>query len=279
MLLLGKLGIDPKLLIAQIINFGLLLWLLAKFLYRPIIKRIEADEKTLQQAKIEKENLEKSKELFEKQQKIATKKAKAMAQEAIKEAEQISKEIKQKAYEENQKSQSIITQRTKKISKLERSKIEKAIFDKLQLKVKQGLKQGLQAELSDSLQKQIHNTFFLDLISRLEKLKIESSEKMFSQKGFNLEELKKSFSEEKTDSTELEKLLGQKMGSIILEYAFPLDKEQETKIKNIISKKIGIDIPISKKLNKNLINGFRLEIEGRVIESNLLNIINNAIKN
>ena len=51
--ILGKLGIDIKLLIAQIINFGLLLWLLKKFLYAPIVRRIEKDERELNEAKIQ----------------------------------------------------------------------------------------------------------------------------------------------------------------------------------------------------------------------------------
>ena len=59
--ILGKLGIDIKLLIAQIINFGLLLWLLKKFLYVPIVRRIEKDERELNEAKIQTEVLEKEK--------------------------------------------------------------------------------------------------------------------------------------------------------------------------------------------------------------------------
>ena len=58
---LKNLGIDVKLLIAQIINFGLLLWLLKKLLYKPFIKRIEKDEKERESARVENENLEKKK--------------------------------------------------------------------------------------------------------------------------------------------------------------------------------------------------------------------------
>ncbi|HDH31328.1 MAG TPA: hypothetical protein ENH26_00980, partial [Candidatus Wolfebacteria bacterium] len=66
---LGNLGIDIKLLIAQIINFGLLLWLLTKFLYKPIIKRIEKDETELKQAQIQKKELEQQKNTFVEQKK------------------------------------------------------------------------------------------------------------------------------------------------------------------------------------------------------------------
>ena len=64
---------------------------------------------------------------------------------------------------------------------------------------------------------------------------------------------------------------------MFLEYAFSLSPEQEAEIKEAISEKIGFEVPITKKLNKDLISGFRLEIQGRLIENNLLNIIDNAI--
>ncbi len=52
---LGKLGIDGRLLIAQIVNFAILLFLLHRFLYKPLLamleKRRETIEKSLQEAK------------------------------------------------------------------------------------------------------------------------------------------------------------------------------------------------------------------------------------
>ena len=53
--ILGKLGIDWKLLLAQIVNFAILLFLLKKFLYKPLLtmlnNRREIIEKSLEQAK------------------------------------------------------------------------------------------------------------------------------------------------------------------------------------------------------------------------------------
>ena len=39
--LLKQFGIEPTLLIAQIINFSILLFVLTKFLYKPILKAID----------------------------------------------------------------------------------------------------------------------------------------------------------------------------------------------------------------------------------------------
>jgi hypothetical protein len=47
----------------------------------------------------------------------------------------------------------------------------------------------------------------------------------------------------------------------------------------LLAKKIGVEskiIKIFKKKNDSLLNGFRLEIAGLIIESNLLNEIKNA---
>jgi F-type H+-transporting ATPase subunit b len=47
---LGALGIDFKLLIAQIINFGILLAILVKILYRPILKALEERKQRIEES-------------------------------------------------------------------------------------------------------------------------------------------------------------------------------------------------------------------------------------
>lgn len=84
--IIDKLGIDPKLLIAQIVNFVLLLVILQRVAYKPILKmlneRSEKIEKSLKQAQKIEEELAKTEET-----KIAEiKKAKEEAQRIIKEA-------------------------------------------------------------------------------------------------------------------------------------------------------------------------------------------------
>ncbi|PJC36775.1 ATP synthase F0 subunit B [Candidatus Peregrinibacteria bacterium CG_4_9_14_0_2_um_filter_53_11] len=46
--LLYKLGVDWKLLIAQVINFAILLFILGKFVYRPVLKMLETRTKTIE---------------------------------------------------------------------------------------------------------------------------------------------------------------------------------------------------------------------------------------
>ena len=108
---LGSLGIDLKLLIAQIVNFVLLLALLIKFLYKPIIARIESDEKELKQAQLQKETLEKQKIINQKKQRQELGLAKKQAREVIAEAENVAKEIRNRAKQEaKQEKEAVIKQ-------------------------------------------------------------------------------------------------------------------------------------------------------------------------
>jgi F-type H+-transporting ATPase subunit b len=87
---LHNLGIDWKILIAQVINFGVLLFLLTKFLYRPMLTALEK-----RKARIA-ESLKKADEI-EKQRERAEKDYSARLQEAKREAEQIILEAKTSA--------------------------------------------------------------------------------------------------------------------------------------------------------------------------------------
>jgi F-type H+-transporting ATPase subunit b len=44
---MDKLGIDPKLLLAQLVNFTIIMLLLKKFLYKPILDMLEKRKKEI----------------------------------------------------------------------------------------------------------------------------------------------------------------------------------------------------------------------------------------
>lgn len=83
-------GINLKILIAQIINFGIVLFLLKKFAYRPILSMLETRSKTIREGL---DNAEKAKQNLEK----AGAKAKEIHEEAYQEAKQIAAETKVQA--------------------------------------------------------------------------------------------------------------------------------------------------------------------------------------
>lgn len=110
---LGSLGIDVKLLLAQVVNFAILLWFLTKFLYKPIIKRIEQDEADLNEAQTEAKELQKQQELFKKEKAKEVVQAKKRSRKIIKEAEEIANQIKNKAKEESDKEKKAVIKQIK----------------------------------------------------------------------------------------------------------------------------------------------------------------------
>ncbi|MBI4653063.1 F0F1 ATP synthase subunit B [Candidatus Kuenenbacteria bacterium] len=125
--LFHNLGIEPLLLIAQVVNFLLLFFILKKFLYNPVIKMLNERTK-----KIEK-SLKEAKEIEEKRIEIEEQKTKEILK-ARKEAEQIlekSKEIGEKIkiemnIEAEQKAQEIILKARQEIKQEKSKAIEDA---------------------------------------------------------------------------------------------------------------------------------------------------------
>ena len=100
---LGKIGVDFKLLIAQIINFLVLLWLLKILLYKPILKRLE-------------ERAKKAREIEEKEREIQKRKAELQKriEEMIEKTKEKTKEILQEAKEISAQERAKILERTEK---------------------------------------------------------------------------------------------------------------------------------------------------------------------
>lgn len=105
--LLQKLGIDWRLLAAQLINFLILVFIMYKFLYKPVINlldsRKEKIEKGLRDAEKLGEELEKTKELRDREIKKAKQEAMAIVEEAQRVAEVSGQEIKAKTKAEVEK--------------------------------------------------------------------------------------------------------------------------------------------------------------------------------
>jgi F-type H+-transporting ATPase subunit b len=108
-----KLGLNGALLISQIVNFALLLLLLRKFAYTPVLKmlgdRSEKIAKSLEEAKRIEEELRSTEET-----KVAEiRKAKEEAQEIVKKAYETAAENEQKAIEDAKRKTQDIVQRAK----------------------------------------------------------------------------------------------------------------------------------------------------------------------
>ncbi len=117
---LGSLGVDWNLLLAQVINFGLLVIILNRFLYRPIIKRLEKENQAFDKVKELQGQLEKEREEFENHKRQQEADLNLKSKRIIEEAEEIAEEIKHRASTEaNEEKQKIIAQIKTKLEDIE----------------------------------------------------------------------------------------------------------------------------------------------------------------
>ncbi len=101
---MDKLGIEPSLLLAQIVNFLVILVLLNKLLYKPILTMLEKRKKEIEDTVKITERLKKDEaRMEEKHEKVLTKareEASSIIEEAKKQAKDVEKELIAKAHEE-----------------------------------------------------------------------------------------------------------------------------------------------------------------------------------
>ncbi|MDZ7611860.1 MAG: F0F1 ATP synthase subunit B [Candidatus Moranbacteria bacterium] len=119
--------LDGKILLAQAINFAIVLFVLYKFAYKPLLKkmneRTEVIQKGLDDAKKTQEQLEEAEKVKEQKIKEAYKEAKEVMAEAQKKAEKNKQEITENAKKEGDK----IMEEAKKQIKKEKQKMFKEV--------------------------------------------------------------------------------------------------------------------------------------------------------
>lgn len=106
-----SLGLDWKLFLAQIVNFGILFFVLSKFIYKPISKLLEERKKKIEESLLNSKKIEERLEKLEVKEKEVIKKAEGLALEkreellglAEKEKEEVIESAKEAARRETQK--------------------------------------------------------------------------------------------------------------------------------------------------------------------------------
>lgn len=148
-------GVKPILLVAQIINFFILLLLLRKFLYGPLLKVLEKRKETiaesLKNAEAIEKKLQKTEEDREKELDKAAKDARQMLDEATKSAELI-------VAEAHTKAQSDIEEMLKKGREsiaLDRDKMQQVLRDEVANMVGKSVSKVLEGLLDKDLQQKI----------------------------------------------------------------------------------------------------------------------------
>lgn len=129
--ILTNFGVQPILLIAQVVNFLLLLFILKRFLYKPILKVLEERKQKIAESLKNAEEIDKKLEQItlerEERLKKASKEAESLLQEATKTAEKIVAEAHQKAALDNQR----MMEKTQTQIQLEKAKLQQEMHAEL----------------------------------------------------------------------------------------------------------------------------------------------------
>jgi F0F1-type ATP synthase membrane subunit b/b' len=99
---LGRLGIDFNLILAQVVNFAILVFILFKFVYKPIYKKIEEDEAKLKEAQTKSQVLDEQKIAFDKKSHIELEQIREKSEATLSQAQAIAKNIREESLKKAQ---------------------------------------------------------------------------------------------------------------------------------------------------------------------------------
>ncbi len=115
---LGKLGIHPLLLIAQIVNFLILLWLLNRFLYKPLLKLFKERSSKIEEGLKTAEDLKRQAAESEERQRQLIEEAKRESHRIIDQATKLGDQEKKKIVElANEESKKIVERAMQEIGR------------------------------------------------------------------------------------------------------------------------------------------------------------------
>jgi F-type H+-transporting ATPase subunit b len=228
--------IDWFTVIAQVINFLILVWLLKHFLYKPILNAIDAREKRiadeLANAKSREEDAEKEKEEFKHKNEELDQQRNALVNKAKEDA----KAERQRLFEE----------------------VRKEAFD-LKTKQQEALKneeQNLIQEISRRTQQEVFNIARKVLQDLAGTSLEERTVDVFNQRLHNLK------SDEKKQLTSA---LSKSSSQILIRSAFDLPQTQHDSIKKAIKETLGIEIQPKFETAPDLISGIELTTDGQKV--------------
>jgi len=225
--------IDWFTVIAQIINFLVLVWLLKRFLYKPILNAIEERENKiasqLEDAESKKEEAEKEQDEFREKNEAFEHKKKELMKKAVEESE----EKRQKLLEEARHEANEFRSQLKKSSE----EVQKNLSQEIEQKVQQEVFSITRKTLSDLASMDLEEQTVRVFIRRLNELK-EDEKKQF------LEAFKS------------------KSDPILVRSAFDLPTKQKTEIQNAIAEILGAETQFQYKTVPELVSGIELTANG-----------------
>jgi len=242
--------IDWFTVIAQIINFLILVWLLKRFLYKPILKAIEERENKiasqLEDAESKKVEAGKEQDEFRQKNEDFERKKKELMKNAIEESD----EKRQKLLEEARNEANDFRSQLKRSSEEDQQNLSQEIEQKVQQEVFAITRKTLSDLASMDLEEQTVRVF----IRRLNELK-EDEKKQF------LEAFKS------------------KSDPVLVRSAFDLPSKQKTEIQNSIAEILGTETEFQYKTVPELVSGIELTANGFKLAWSISEYLNSLEKN
>ncbi len=218
---------------AQALNFLVLVWLLKRFLYKPILNAIDEREKKvktqIREAESRKEEAEREKEKFQQKNEDFEEKRESMMDEAAEEADAKRKELLKKAREEAGE----LRKRLEKSIREEREALQKKVAGRTRREVFAITRKVLSGLASQSMEEHMARAF----IRRLKELEEEKRK-------------------------QLADALAGASGETIVRSAFELPAEQQDEIEKAISQLASADIHCQFETAPEKISGVELTAEG-----------------
>ncbi len=143
-----SLGIDLKIIGFQILNFGVLVFVLNKFLYKPVLKAINAKKQEVDEINKSKEQIVVDSEKSQEAQALLMKSAQTEKAQVLKDAKLEADKIKKAAREEAEKKILALVEKAKKDLEAEKKKLVHD-FDAEVLSAAFAVNEKILADLSD----------------------------------------------------------------------------------------------------------------------------------
>jgi F-type H+-transporting ATPase subunit b len=237
---LGKIGIDIKLILAQLLNFVLLLIILNRILYRPLLKKLKERAEKIKNLQEKEKNLRQKEEEIKKRKEELIQKTKERARKILEEVKKISQEEREEMLKRTEKEIRELMEETEEKIKLEIKKIK----EREKKEAAEFAKNLLEKVLSKSITQGIHEKYLKEIIEELE-------------------------------SEDFEEMKGEKEIKIVS--AFPLKEKEREIILSILSKKIRI-LKVKEEVKGELIAGIQILIDGYLLDGSIKGKIDEEIK-
>ncbi len=161
-----KLGIEPIQLLTQVFNFAVMVFLLGKFLYKPILQGLEKRRQKIAEGLEYAAKMQEERELNEKKREEIIKKAKVEAQKIIEESKKIGRQVEADLTEKAQKETNAILAKAREELVMEKSEMER----ELRVQTVELAKTWVEAVLRETLGTKSQQTIINKKIADISKL-------------------------------------------------------------------------------------------------------------